>query len=179
MSSIQLTTELGSIRPIPPSAARRLVLGDTDRNGVSEFPLWFRSRDLEILFGSIEGQTTVRASLDGRLISWRAFVAPVAMTVIGKPYRPHPSSSLLVPNPMNPVGTLFFATTRPGHVSVRIFDVAGRLVCTALSKQLEAGNHSVLFDGRDGKGAEIGSGVYFYRIDTIEGELSGRFIIAR
>jgi len=37
----------------------------------------------------------------------------------------------------------------------------------------------VRLDGRDDKGAALGSGVYFYRIETTDGPLTGRFVIAR
>ena len=180
ISSIQLTTGLASIRPIPPSAVKRAVVGDTDRNGLSEFPLWFATSDLVNLFGSIRGRTVVQAQLKGKLTSHRRFAAPVTMTMIGKPDGPHASSAWLAPNPMNPVGKLFFNTRESGFVSVRVYDVSGRLVRTILSQQrLNAGSHATVFDGRDREGAEIGSGVYFFRIDTAEGPLTGRFVIAR
>jgi flagellar hook assembly protein FlgD len=81
---------------------------------------------------------------------------------------------------MNPVATLAFATKTPGSVSVRIYDVAGRLARTVLSGQFfEIGDHSVVLDGRGDDGGQLGSGVYFYRIETTDGSLTGRFVIAR
>jgi len=177
MSTIRLVTELGSISPIPLGSIRRLTIGDTDGDGVTELPVWFVSSDFGNLFGSTRRRALVEARLEGQLASHRRFAASVTMTTMGGP---HELSSVLAPNPMNPVATLAFATMHPGIVTVRVYDVAGRLVRTVLSgNHLGPGDHSVRLDGRDDKGAALGSGVYFYRIETTDGPLTGRFVIAR
>ena len=155
-------------------------MGDTDRNGLSEIPVYFASADLGILFGSIKGRTVGHARLEGRLTSLRRFAAPVTLMLIGEPARSPGLAATLAPNPMNPVGTLKFTTYRPGKASIRVYNVAGQLVRTALFPQeLTAGEHSVTLDGRDDEGAELGSGVYFYGVETTEGKIRGRFVIAR
>jgi flagellar hook assembly protein FlgD len=47
---------------------------------------------------------------------------------------------------------------------LEIYDLTGRLVRTLLSGEVAAGNHSVLWDGRNERGTSVGSGVYFYRL---------------
>jgi hypothetical protein len=59
------------------------------------------------------------------------------------------------PNPFNPTTTLFFSLARPGHVSLRVHDVAGREVAALVDGERAAGEHQVLFQGRG-----IASGVY-------------------
>jgi hypothetical protein len=53
--------------------------------------------------------------------------------------------------------------TRPSRTSVDIFDVSGRLVRTLVDQALPAGNHQLHWDGRNARGRDVASGVYFCR----------------
>jgi len=68
------------------------------------------------------------------------------------------------PNPFNPVTRIPFELTRGGSVTLSVFDVAGRRVRALLDEALPAGLHEVTWDGKDGAGREVASGVYFYRM---------------
>jgi hypothetical protein len=73
------------------------------------------------------------------------------------------------PNPFNPTTTIEYAIPASvGSVAVKVsvYDVAGRLVRTLVDRAESPGFHSVVWDGRDARGAPVGSGVYFYRIDA-------------
>lgn len=63
------------------------------------------------------------------------------------------------PNPFNPSTTLKFNVPRSGCVSLKVYDVAGRLVRELHHGQLDAGQFSVNFDG-----ANLSSGTYFARL---------------
>jgi len=71
-----------------------------------------------------------------------------------------------VPNPFNPSTTIRFDLERNGWVSLRVYDVAGRVVRTLVASELSAGRRSVVWDGRDDTGAFLGSGLYLYRLET-------------
>jgi len=68
------------------------------------------------------------------------------------------------PNPFNPRTKIEFGLSREEKVSLRIFDVRGRLVVTLVDGRLPAGNHSVDFDG-----AKLASGVYMMRLQHDDG----------
>jgi len=68
------------------------------------------------------------------------------------------------PNPFNPTTTISFYLSRPGRVSLAIYDVAGRSVRRLVDENLTFGRTDVEWDGRDDNGTEVGSGVYFYRL---------------
>jgi hypothetical protein len=70
------------------------------------------------------------------------------------------------PNPFNPVTTIKFDIRDKGHVTIRIYDVAGRLVRTVLDENLKSGPYTATWDGRNESGAKVASGVYFYKLDT-------------
>jgi M6 family metalloprotease-like protein len=74
-----------------------------------------------------------------------------------------------VPNPFNPTTEFAFENPCDGHVQVAVYDLAGRRVRTLLAGRREAGLVRVRWNGRDGAGREVGSGVYYFRI-TAGGE---------
>jgi len=63
------------------------------------------------------------------------------------------------PNPFNPMTTLKFAVPRAGHVSLKVYDLAGRVVADLHEGQLESGRFAVPFDG-----GGLSSGTYFARL---------------
>jgi hypothetical protein len=71
-----------------------------------------------------------------------------------------------VPNPFNPTTTLQFELASSGHVRLKIFDVAGRLVRSLVDAPLPAGSHIVRWSGDDDRGRHTASGVYFCRLDA-------------
>lgn len=80
------------------------------------------------------------------------------------------------PNPFRRKTTIRYAIpTSAGatEVSVRLFDLAGRLVRVLESGTREPGVHTATWDGTDEVGYPVGGGIYFYRIDA------GRFSATR
>jgi hypothetical protein len=65
------------------------------------------------------------------------------------------------PNPFNPTTTISFDLTEMASVSVKVYDLTGRLVITAYQGQLSSGHHRIHFDA-----SALGSGTYIYRLLT-------------
>ena len=63
-------------------------------------------------------------------------------------------------------GRFAFRVAQTGHVSVEVYDVAGRRLRTLVRATLAAGVHHAPWDERDAAGRLVPSGVYFYRIRT-------------
>jgi len=68
------------------------------------------------------------------------------------------------PNPFNPVTRIQFVLDRNTQVSLRVFDVQGRVVRTLLDSYLTAGPRVVSWDGRNDLGRPLPSGTYFLRL---------------
>jgi len=73
------------------------------------------------------------------------------------------------PNPFNPRTTIVFDLPQQTTVSLRVFDVAGRLVRELLDRETVAeGRREVAWNGRDDTGGRVASGTYFYRLEAGE-----------
>jgi len=66
-----------------------------------------------------------------------------------------------------------------GPASLRVFDVQGRLVRTLLRDATVDGGAVVGWDGRDERGVTVSSGVYFYRLETIDGAVTRKMTVLR
>jgi hypothetical protein len=71
-----------------------------------------------------------------------------------------------VPNPFNPNTVVRFEMPIKAHVSLRIYDAAGRLVRALVEAERSAGRYGEPWDGRDSAGKAAASGIYFYRLEA-------------
>jgi predicted lipoprotein with Yx(FWY)xxD motif len=71
-----------------------------------------------------------------------------------------------VPNPFNPTTRITFGLKESTRVSLRIYDVAGRLVRVLVEGDRPAGRYAELWNGCDAVGKAAASGMYFYRLDA-------------
>lgn len=70
------------------------------------------------------------------------------------------------PNPFNPSTTIRFTLPIDKQISVRVYDVAGRLVKTLIDGQrYTQGTHQVTWDGTNQGGAQVASGTYVYSLE--------------
>jgi PKD repeat protein len=91
-----------------------------------------------------------------------------------------PLKAVLTPSPLRTRSTLVFATSRPGALRVTLYDVRGRRVReVARETNAPAGVHRFAVDGNAPRGEGLAAGVYFYRIEALEGASSGRFVVLR
>jgi subtilisin family serine protease len=95
-------------------------------------------------------------------------------------------SSYTRPNPFSSRTTLHFTigteTVRAGAeipVAVSVYDIAGRLVRVLLKEGLPAGPHSVEWNGRDGDGVRVPSGVYMLSVSYPGGEQVSKTLLIR
>ncbi len=68
------------------------------------------------------------------------------------------------PNPFNPETTIKFTLREKRKVSIDIFNTRGQKVTTLLDEVRNAGNQSVIWNGKDEYGHPVASGVYFYQM---------------
>jgi len=79
------------------------------------------------------------------------------------------NSELLIsnyPNPFNPVTTINFSLPLDSKVRVSIFNIKGQKVATLKDEYFTAGDHSVVWNGKDDSGNSVSSGVFFCRVEA-------------
>jgi len=86
------------------------------------------------------------------------------------------------PNPFRPGANLTSITFRlanPSEAKVVIYDAAGRQVRTLFQGPMRSGAHTLVWNGLDDGGREVGAGVYFYRLTAGVVEQSRRMTIVK
>ncbi|MFC1572843.1 cohesin domain-containing protein [Candidatus Eisenbacteria bacterium] len=81
------------------------------------------------------------------------------------------------PNPLSPTTSIAFALPTKQAVDLAIYDLNGRRIQTLLSGPQDAGAHTVEWNGEDANGADVPSGVYFYKLRTDEGTHHRKLIV--
>ena len=74
---------------------------------------------------------------------------------------------------------LFNRLKERADVSLRIYDVAGRLVRVLVDESLDAGRYVEEWNGRDDNGRAVASGIYFYSIEAGSFEWTRKMVLLR
>ncbi len=67
------------------------------------------------------------------------------------------------PNPFNPTIKINYALPIASNVTIKVFDVMGKIVKELVNDYKNAGYYTLVFDG-----SSLSSGIYFYRIETMD-----------
>jgi hypothetical protein len=90
-------------------------------------------------------------------------VTAVDGPVIPQAYGLYPNA----PNPFNPSTSIRYdVPAGGGAVTLRIYDVSGRLIRTLADGPQTAGQKTAVWNGKDDRGRGMASGVYFYRLQA-------------
>ena len=73
------------------------------------------------------------------------------------------------PNPFNPSTSIKYSVAQFGPVKLRIYNAGGALIRTLVDAPHAVGTYTARWDGTDDGGRRVGSGVYFYRIESANG----------
>lgn len=130
----------------------------------------------ELVSGMARGSVTSLADMKGTLGSgWgdpnETIVrsAPVTRSELFEPW----------PNPFNPQVSIQFALVRQAAATVVVYDAQGRRVRTLLAEERSAGRHVVVWDGTDGRGTQVASGVYHIQFKGAEAVETKRVVLLK
>ena len=76
----------------------------------------------------------------------------------------YPSSFQLsqnYPNPFNPTTVINYSLPKSGFVTIKVYDVLGKVVTTLINEDKPVGNYKVEFNAN-----KLTSGIYFYRMES-------------
>jgi hypothetical protein len=122
------------------------------------------------------GGPLVSNSYDLFLVAYSRSTA--SSVTVPDPARPFLSSS---PNPFNPSTNITFRVSRPGPVSLAIYNTRGALIASLVSNQiLDAGDSgSVPWNGTNARGLPVASGIYFARLVTTGGTHTRKLVLLK
>jgi hypothetical protein len=88
------------------------------------------------------------------------------------------------PNPFEQITTIRYQLTRPGKISLKVYNAAGQCVrdltpSMPSSPRGEGWVGSVIWDGRDDGGRMVASGIYLYRLEAGGEAAIGRMTVVR
>ncbi len=84
------------------------------------------------------------------------------------------------PNPFTMgLTTIRYALPAASPVKLTVYNVAGQRIKTLQDETMLAGEHETRWDGRDAAGQAVGSGVYFYQLETRHGREQKRLVVIR
>jgi enediyne biosynthesis protein E4 len=83
------------------------------------------------------------------------------------------------PNPFNSATVICFALPAREQVELVLYNLAGQRVMILARGVREAGTHTVSWDGKDGQGRALASGVYLYRLRAGGQEQTRKLLLLR
>jgi FG-GAP repeat protein len=177
LPSIVLRPTAVSYREIHAIPASSGTVPDSDGHFVPETLACFSRQDLQVLFGDLPpGRHEVSVTLECNLTNGARVSAPMALAL----EVPAVLRASVAPTPMSSQGTLTFRTTTPGAVRVSLFDARGRHIRDLMpTSSTTGGYHNIPLDGRGATGERLPGGVYFFRIESPDGIVTGRVVLLR
>ncbi len=111
--------------------------------------------------------TASNSSAPDNLMGWG--IVDAAAAIAYSTMQPSASLQLLpsFPNPFNGATSLQYQLPEPSRVTVRVFDILGRLVHQFAPVYLTRTFGSVTWDGTTDGGTHVASGVYFLRVEAM------------
>lgn len=145
----------------------------------TNIPSWLRFKESTVVLKSIDAKSTGEADFtfsvdndapvgkDTTLIAsitssaGQSWIKDITLSVRApKDYKLYNN----FPNPFNPSTKIAFELPKASHVTLKIYDVLGREVAQIADQNYPAGYNEITWNGINGNGEQVASGVYFCRI---------------
>ncbi len=83
------------------------------------------------------------------------------------------------PNPFNPETKISYSMANSGNAELSIYNIKGQRVKTLINDHVEAGEHSIIWNGKDNSDSDVSTGVYFYRLKTADGVQNKKMLLLK
>jgi len=83
------------------------------------------------------------------------------------------------PNPFNPESEISYDLPNDSWVKLSIYNISGQKVKTLVDGFEAAGHKTVIWDGKNEKGEQVASGVYFYRLEAGDFTATKKMVLLR
>jgi hypothetical protein len=84
------------------------------------------------------------------------------------------------PNPFNPATRIAFALPYATRVTLTIYNAIGQQIVRLINREeRSAGQHSAFWNGKDASGTAVPSGVYFYRLQSPQTQITKKMVLMK
>jgi hypothetical protein len=123
--------------------------------------LWF-GFSFQFIRDDAQENTIDRVHIAADVLRWMQYPVEVSEAETPAAYR----LAQNFPNPFNPTTSIRFDMKEKGLMTIKIYNVSGQRVRTLMDSVQDAGSHVITWDGKNSLGADVGSGIYFYKMET-------------
>jgi agmatine deiminase len=101
-------------------------------------------------------------------------IIKVDSDLLGSLTDPKAESSLsriesIVPNPFNSMTRITFSLDQPLKTSMIVYNLQGQVIRVLSDQMFSAGNHELVWDGKNDSGNKVSSGIYLLKLETEKG----------
>ncbi len=174
-------------------------------DGYPDLSIKFKTQDIAAVMGQVKKGDAIHLHLRGRLFDGTVFEGEDVVMIVGKqddamladqPFDRQPADTEVsgrdsgpprtfalhqnAPNPFNPVTNIRFdVPPGGGAVTLRIYDVGGRLVRTLVNGNQGEGMKTIAWDGRNEAGNPVATGTYLYRLTGTAFDQTRKMVLLR
>jgi outer membrane protein assembly factor BamB len=129
---------------------------------------------LDDLYAQVGSNELIVTSIDGGV---EVAADTISFTVSGTGLSLEPGRVFRLtvsPNPVVSTASISFELSESGFTSIEIYDLSGRKIYTSVNSELQAGTHSVQWNGMNSNGEAVSAGMYLCRIQSgVKSETTG------
>ena len=78
------------------------------------------------------------------------------------------------PNPFNPITNISYEVAQKTHITITVYNMLGQEVVRLINKEYTPGRYNVMWNGKNGNGNSVSSGIYLYRMTSGTGFVQSR-----
>jgi len=126
------------------------------------------------IYVNIHSEVYILGELRGNLAVVTSGVDPPVTTPGATDLQPN------YPNPFNPRTTIEYSIAARTHMSLKIYDTSGRLIRTLVDRtHSPSDSNTVEWNGLDDSGSPVATGVYFYRLETVDFSQTRKMVLVK
>lgn len=141
---------------------------------------WIEANNSDNLkMSGISGQVaieTIKGTFEGKNLDVHQGFWVLESNPVGVEWPVDPGSNRQLanyPNPFSSSTEIRYELPDIAYVTLKIYDVVGNNVKTLVDGYQNAGAKSVLWDGKDANGTDLGSGSYMYELNVRPAQMAG------
>ncbi|HOD53432.1 MAG TPA: S8 family serine peptidase, partial [Candidatus Cloacimonadota bacterium] len=116
----------------------------------------YKSQGFDGKWASFRGNSNRSASVFDSSVAGEDVIVTPAFNALEQNY----------PNPFNPTTSIAFSLKQNSPVKLTVYNIKGQVVKSLINEKMNAGSHSITWNGKDNQNKSVSSGIYFYKLES-------------